>query len=53
LPTGLEIDLTVGTPAWASIDPLDAGTRRVVSDGMRPLYDPTGLLAAFAAACER
>jgi predicted nucleotidyltransferase len=49
LRSGLEIELGVGTPAWASVNPLDHGTRKVVSDGMRVLYDPDGLLAALAA----
>jgi uncharacterized protein len=51
VPGGLEVELGIGTPAWASVAPLDAGTRRVVRDGMRPLHDPDGLLAALAAAC--
>ena len=49
LPSGLEVELGIGTPAWASVDPLDAGTRRVVSDGMRVLHDPDGLLALLVA----
>jgi hypothetical protein len=53
LGSGLEVELGVGTPAWASVAPLDEGTRRVVCDGMRPLYDPDGLLAALAATCRR
>jgi len=52
-PSGLDADLGIGTAAWASPDPVDAGTRRVVSDGMRVLYDRDGLLAALVAACER
>ncbi len=51
LPSGLEIDLGIGTPAWATIDPPDSGTRKVISDGMRILYDPDGLLAALLVAC--
>ena len=51
LPSGLEVELGVGSPSWASLDPLDAGTRRVASDGLRVLYDPDGLLAAVVAAC--
>ncbi|MDX6590016.1 MAG: uncharacterized protein QOI84_1290 [Solirubrobacterales bacterium] len=52
LRSGLEVELGIGAPAWASLRPVDAGTRRVVSDGMRVLYDPEGLLAALAAACD-
>jgi uncharacterized protein len=51
LPGGLELEICVGTPSWASTDPVDAGTRRVVVDGMRVLHDPDGRLAALAAAC--
>jgi hypothetical protein len=49
--SGLEIELSIGGTAWASIEPVDEGTLRVVSDGMRVLYDPEGILAALAAAC--
>lgn len=45
LPSGLEVELDIGTPAWASVEPLDEGTRRVASDGIRILHDPDGLLA--------
>lgn len=51
LPSGLEIELGVGTPTWAAVDPVDAGTRRVVTDGIRVLYDPDGLLTALLVAC--
>jgi SAM-dependent methyltransferase/predicted nucleotidyltransferase len=51
LPSGLEIELGVGLPTWASITPVDRGTRRVVCDGMRALYDPEGRLRALARAC--
>lgn len=40
---GLEAEFSLATPAWAAV-PVDAGTRRVVSDGMRILYDPDGVL---------
>jgi hypothetical protein len=40
-------------PLWASTDPVDAGTRRVVTDdGMRILYDPEHWFAALAAASQ-
>jgi uncharacterized protein len=51
VPTGLEIEVGVGTSDWAMTDPVDPGTRRVVREGFRMLYDPQGLLAALAAAC--
>jgi hypothetical protein len=43
LGSGLEVELGIAPRAWAQI-PLDAGTRRVLSDGARLLHDPDGLL---------
>jgi predicted nucleotidyltransferase len=40
---GLEVEYSFAFPDWADI-PVDAGTRRVVSDGMKILVDPRGLL---------
>jgi predicted nucleotidyltransferase len=51
-PSGLETEIGLGTPRWASTDPVDPGTRRVVTDGSRILHDPHGLLAALREACE-
>jgi hypothetical protein len=51
LPSGLEVDVGVGTPEWAATDPLDPGTRRVVTDGLRVLHDPDEVLARLVAAC--
>ena len=51
LPSGLEVEFGVGRPSWADTDPVDPGTRRVVCDGLRPVFDPAGLLAAVVAAC--
>jgi predicted nucleotidyltransferase len=53
IPSGLEIELDVGTPRWASVDPIDAGTRRVVADGMRVLHDPDGLLRRLVTALQQ
>jgi uncharacterized protein len=47
---GLEVEVGLTEPAWAATDPVDPGTRRVVTDGMRILHDPDGRLAALAAA---
>jgi uncharacterized protein len=41
---GLEVELGITSPAWASIDPVDPGTARVVRDGCRILLDRNGLL---------
>ncbi|MEV1069092.1 nucleotidyltransferase domain-containing protein [Streptomyces sp. NPDC050263] len=49
--SGLEVEVGVGSPRWARTDPVDAGTRRVVTDGARPLYDPAGILGALMRAC--
>lgn len=45
-----EVEYGFGAPDWAGV-PVDAGTRRVVGDGMRILYDPAGLLRALQEAC--
>jgi hypothetical protein len=41
---GLEVEYGFALPDWAGI-PVDTGTHRVVSDGMKILFDPRGLLA--------
>jgi predicted nucleotidyltransferase len=38
-----EIEYGFSEPNWADV-PIDSGTRRVVSNGMKILYDPTGVL---------
>lgn len=40
LASGLEVEVCIGHPSWAETDPVDAGTRRIVSDGIRVLWDP-------------
>ncbi|HBY94879.1 MAG TPA: hypothetical protein DEP84_13130 [Chloroflexi bacterium] len=42
---GLEVEFGIAAPNWASI-PLDAGTKRVLTDGVKVLYDPKQLLRA-------
>jgi predicted nucleotidyltransferase len=49
--TGLEVEINIGSPDWAAVNPVDPGTHRVVTDGARPLHDPTGALAALLHAC--
>lgn len=49
--SGPSVELGFADPSWAATDPVDAGTRRVVSDGMRILDDPDGLLKALSDAC--
>ncbi|MFR9778708.1 nucleotidyltransferase domain-containing protein [Micromonospora sp. MS34] len=50
-PSGFEVELGVAPVSWAAIDPVDPGTRRVISDGHQVVHDPAGLLAALSAAC--
>ncbi|MGV9942997.1 nucleotidyltransferase domain-containing protein [Streptomyces sp. NPDC003401] len=50
---GLEVEAGTGPADRARTDPVDAGTRRVVTDGARPLHDPWGLLGALVRACGR
>jgi predicted nucleotidyltransferase len=38
--TGLEIEYNFAAPSWAAI-PVDAGTGRVVNEGMKIVFDPT------------
>jgi predicted nucleotidyltransferase len=50
--TGLEVEIGIGPPDWASINPVDPGTRRVVTDGAQVLHDPAGILATLLRACQ-
>ena len=45
---GVEIEYNFAEPQWASI-PVDDGTRPVVSEGMKILYDPEGVLRILEA----
>lgn len=45
---GMEVEFGITSSAWASI-PVDPGTLEVVSDGMKILHDPRGLLKALGA----
>lgn len=40
---GEEVEFGITTPEWTAL-PLDPGTRRVLEDGARVLYDEEGLL---------
>lgn len=58
LPSGLEVDVGIAPVSWAAKTPIDAGTidvgtRQVVSDGIRVVYDPDGVLANLVAAIQR
>jgi predicted nucleotidyltransferase len=41
---GPEVEFGIADPDWAGL-PLDEGTRRVLADGARVLYDRSGLLS--------
>jgi hypothetical protein len=47
---GAELEVTLADLNWASTQPLDDGTKRVVSDGMQSLVDKDGRLLAVKAA---
>ncbi len=44
LASGLDVELGVGDPSWASTKPVDPGTRTVVMDGVEIVFDPDALL---------
>jgi hypothetical protein len=48
-----ELELTFARENWASIDPLDAGTLKVVHTGFVILIDKDGALAELVAATSR
>jgi hypothetical protein len=48
--SGLQLDVAIGGAMWASSDPLDPGTARVVREGCRIVHDPEGILARLQAA---
>jgi hypothetical protein len=49
-PDGLVVEVGIGRPSLADVDPVDPGTARVTRDGLVPLHDPRGLLARLLAA---
>src|SRR5687768_9570365 len=42
---GLEVEYGFAAPDWAAV-PMDAGSVSVISDGMKILFDPLGILRA-------
>lgn len=44
---GLLVEVGIGSPDWAAVNPVDPGTARVVRDGFLSLYDPNGVLAVL------
>ncbi len=47
-----EVEFGLTTAPWAETNPVDAGTRRVITDGALILSDPTGMMAALMKAIE-
>ena len=47
---GSSLELGIGPLTLANTDPLDAGTRMVVRDGLQIPYDPGGFLTTLRAA---
>ncbi len=45
LADAVEVEFAFGDPGWAATEPIDSGTRGVVSGGLRALYDPRNLFA--------
>jgi uncharacterized protein len=50
---GREVEFGICSEEWAKTDPIDAGTRQVVIDGMKILFDPDGVLTELEAAIRR
>jgi hypothetical protein len=52
LPSGLEVEVGVAPPAWASADPPDPSICAHIRDGgLVALHDPDGVLARLVEAC--
>jgi predicted nucleotidyltransferase len=43
---GKEVEFGLTSPSWVA-QPLDEGTRQVIAEGMRILFDPSGLLQSI------
>lgn len=50
---GLEVEFGITTAEWAVTDPVDEGTRRVITDGVQVLHDKTGILGSLVATVNR
>ena len=46
--SGLHLDVGVAPLSWATVDPLDHGTARVLRDGVRIVHDPDQRLSMAA-----
>lgn len=52
-PSGLEVEVCIGSCEWARPSPVDPGTRQVVDDGLEVVFDPQHLLADLLSAVTR
>jgi uncharacterized protein len=52
-PTRVELEISFASVSWANINPLDSGTRHVISDGCRILHDPKGILRRLSSAVKQ
>jgi predicted nucleotidyltransferase len=50
MPSGLEVEVGIAEPSWASTAPIDQGTATVAGDGLVALHDPDGVLGELARA---
>jgi predicted nucleotidyltransferase len=49
----VELELTFADENWASVHPIDPGTRRVVTDALKILIDKDGALRGLCEVCSR
>jgi uncharacterized protein len=53
LPSGLEVEVGVAPPAWASADPPDPSTcAHIGGGGLVAVHDPDSVLARLIGACQ-
>jgi hypothetical protein len=50
---GGEIEFGFAPLSWANVNPIDPGTRQVISDGCRVLYDPDKILSQLFTSVDR
>ena len=49
---GAEVEFNLVSPSWAAI-PIEAGTREVISGGIKILHDPRGILTKAVAIADK
>ncbi len=48
----MEVEFNITTEEWSNTNPIDPGTRRVVSEGMEIVYDPQAILSQLKVAVQ-